>query len=350
MRLINLIEKVTGINNFNHLEYTDTLELRNWLVNQSGWANSTQVRRMRWFKTVLRHYEEYCLIEQIQYPLKFTSNQIKGVKEYSENIVPVLTEKEILGIFKAIKNRDRFLNGALYKIGYFGALRIGELQNLKREHVHENTNTLDIVNGKGGKSASIVIEAEAIDALLKYYKKYRIYPKKEYDEYIFISRYKQRMGKSTIKDRLKELAVRAGIKKRVFPHLLRATNATHRILQGWNPWEVKEYLRHSKYKDTEKYIRTASLMAQGDVEIGLIKLRNPSFNSTNSNFSNKGNGNSPSMNLSLKKLKLKEEYLEIFMQGKIDAETLKILTLNLNESAVPDKNPAVQSPSGPRRN
>ena len=349
MCMLKLIEKVTGINEFGQLQYKDTLDLRNWLVNQSGWINTTQVRRMRWIKTIMKQYEEYCLFEQIQYPLKFTSNQIKGIKKYAENITPVLTEREILEIFKAINNRNRYMNEALYKTGYFGALRISELQNLKREHVHENINTIDIVNGKGGKSESIVIEKEAIDALLKYYNKYRIYPREEYDEFIFISNYKQKIGKSTIKARLKELAVGAGIKKRVFPHLLRASNATHRILQGWNPWEVKEYLRHSKYADTEKYIRTASLLAQGGVEIGVIKLRNPSFNHTNGKFSTKENGNSSSREISMKILKLKEQYLELFKQKEIDAGTLKALTLNLNESAVPVEKLAESKTCGPDR-
>ena len=87
----------------------------------------------------------------------------------------------------------------------------------------------------------------------------------EFDEFVFISQKKRRIDLTGIRDRLKKLAVKAGITKRVFPHLLRASNATHRIMQGWNPWEVKEYLRHSKFKDTEKYVRTASLLRQGKV-------------------------------------------------------------------------------------
>ena len=73
----------------------------------------------------------------------------------------------------------------------------------------------------------------------------------KYDEYVFISNNKTKIGKSTIKRRLGELSAKAGISKSVHPQLLRASNATHRILEGWNPWEVKEHMRHSKLSTTE---------------------------------------------------------------------------------------------------
>ena len=323
--MIHFIEGVLKIEDFSQLRYTHTIKVKNWIVNQSGWKNSTQVRRMLWLKTIIKAYEEYCLIENKQYPLKFTSGQIKGIKENQNDIVPVLQEKEMLGIFNAIeKDKKGSLINASLKIIYFGALRRSEALNLKREHIIENRNTINIVDGKGGKSASIVVEEEAINAVLDYYNKYRIYPKEEYDDYVFISLYKRKIEGTAIKRRLKQLAVKVGIPKRVFPHLLRASNATHRILQGWNPWEVKEYLRHSKFKDTEKYVRTASLLAQGNVEIGLIKLREPTFKSSYSNQNNGNNGNGTY-------LKFHDRYLTLFEEGKIDLETFKSLNENIQK-------------------
>ena len=340
---LNLIRKVLGIKDFSELQYTDTIKLKNWLVNDSGWKNQTQVRRMLWFKTILKAYQEYCLIENKPYPLKFTSGQIKGIKENQNDIIPILQENEILKIFKAIDNTKKriFINASL-KIIYFGALRVGEALNLKRDHIIENRNTINIVNGKGGKSVSIVVEEEAINAVLEYYNNHRIYPKEEYDDYIFISTYKRKIDESAIRRFLKVLAVKAEIKKRVFPHLLRASNATHRILQGWNPWEVKEYLRHSKFKDTEKYVRTASLLAQGNVEIGLIKLREPSYkHSYNSGF----NGNGKNNNGNGTYFKFHERYLKLFEQGKIDLETFKSLNGNLKKCTVQEQNCLVQTKS-----
>ena len=57
--------------------------------------------------------------------------------------------------------------------------------------------------------------------------------------------------------KLKEAAKEAGITKRVYPHLLRHSFATHLIEQGTDLKIVKELLGHNQLKTTEMYVHIA---------------------------------------------------------------------------------------------
>ena len=57
--------------------------------------------------------------------------------------------------------------------------------------------------------------------------------------------------------KLKEIAVEAGITKRVYPHLFRHSFATHLLEQGTDLGVIKELLGHNNIKTTEMYVHIA---------------------------------------------------------------------------------------------
>ena len=59
---------------------------------------------------------------------------------------------------------------------------------------------------------------------------------------------------SIVSKRLKATALEAGITKRVNPHLIRYSFATHLIEQGTDLKVVKELLGHNNIKTTEMYV------------------------------------------------------------------------------------------------
>ena len=54
--------------------------------------------------------------------------------------------------------------------------------------------------------------------------------------------------------RLKAAAQEAGIAKRIYPHLLRHSFATHLLEQGTDIKIVKELMGHNNIKTTERYV------------------------------------------------------------------------------------------------
>ena len=62
---------------------------------------------------------------------------------------------------------------------------------------------------------------------------------------------------SIISKRLKAAALEAGITKRIYPHLLRHSFATHLLEQGTDIKIVKELMGHNNIKTTERYVHIA---------------------------------------------------------------------------------------------
>ena len=62
---------------------------------------------------------------------------------------------------------------------------------------------------------------------------------------------------SIVSKRLKAAAREAGITKRIYPHLLRHSFATHLLEQGTDIKIVKELMGHNNIKTTERYVHIA---------------------------------------------------------------------------------------------
>jgi site-specific recombinase XerD/ribosomal protein S27AE len=136
----------------------------------------------------------------------------------------ILTEEEILRMIDAAEHpRDK----AIIAVGYEAGLRIGELASLRIKNVTWNVNGAKIkVHGKSGERLIPIITAAPylrrwIDLHLD-----RDNP----NAYVFCSisqrSFGQPMEYQSFKKIIKKAAEKAGIKKRVYPHILRHSRAT----------------------------------------------------------------------------------------------------------------------------
>lgn len=325
-----------GISDMSQLTYCLIVRIRDNLLNRKyandpmkPWANATKHRVMASIKTVIKKYETFCLINNVDYPLKFRYGNVQSIKLKVNNIRPVLSEREVLALIESAKNsKDAELKTAWVKLAYFSACRNNEVNSVQIQDIHEDTCMIDVVDGKGGKSQSMVVEEEAIDTIMDYLNNYRLSPKdKELDDIVFISRERTQLRDRTPERWMKQLAVKSNIERRVYPHILRGSNATHRLMQGWDIYSVKEHLRHSSVKETEKYVSTAKLLAQANVEIGLINLRPPPFQMTRQTLP------SPKQTTALRnneKIDQQGRYINLLERGLIDQSTFKSLIQNLS--------------------
>ena len=69
-----------------------------------------------------------------------------------------------------------------------------------------------------------------------------------------------------LRKRVKVVARRAGIEKRVFPHLFRHSLATNLIKNGANVTSVQNQLRHEDLRTTMVYVRTFPQRVQDEVQ------------------------------------------------------------------------------------
>ena len=160
----------------------------------------------------------------------------------------VLSRDEI----KAMIDNTRYLkHKLLIELLYSSGARIGECVKIKVDDIDINEKILFIKKGKGNKDRLTLTSDRFIEDLKKY-----LSTRKKESVYLFDNNYTSHISIRTAEELIKLAAKRAGIKKRVYPHLLRASFATHLIEDKVSIDKVQKLLGHSKVETTRGYIRT----------------------------------------------------------------------------------------------
>lgn len=161
----------------------------------------------------------------------------------------VLSKEEIKKILDVTAKDLRFF--CVFSILYSAGLRISELLNLKPGDISESRFMIRVRQGKGRKDRYTLLSKPLMKKLAEYNRLYR--PK----VWFFERRPGEPFTESIISKRLKAAALEAGITKRIYPHLLRHSFATHLLEQGTDIKIVKELMGHNNIKTTERYVHIA---------------------------------------------------------------------------------------------
>lgn len=149
-----------------------------------------------------------------------------------------------------MKARDMALLTLLLGSG----LRISELVALNldtwREAMMQGWMT---IVGKGDKERVVPPSDEAIEHVQAYLRLRPQVPPDIYGHPLFISRNRTRLSDRQIERIVKELALEAGIPKKITPHKLRATWVTQLLINGANPREVQAMAGHESLDTTMIY-------------------------------------------------------------------------------------------------
>lgn len=147
-------------------------------------------------------------------------------------------------------------NDAILKLFYSSGIRIAELVNLDLEDLNLEESQVKVL-GKGGKEAYCPITREAAKALSSYLKARNIRPETG-DNALFISKTRQRISKREVQRFIPHYAKQAGIRKKVTPHTLRHSIATHLLDQGMDLRYVQAFLRHASISSTQIYTHVSN--------------------------------------------------------------------------------------------
>ena len=161
----------------------------------------------------------------------------------------VLSKEEIKKILDATVTDLRFF--CMFSILYSAGLRISELLELKPGDINESRSLIRVRQGKGKKDRYTLLSKPLMKKLTEYNRLYK--PK----VWLFEHRPGEPFTESIVSKRLKAAAREAGITKRIYPHLLRHSFATHLLEQGTDIKIVKELMGHNNIKTTERYVHIA---------------------------------------------------------------------------------------------
>ncbi len=187
----------------------------------------------------------------------FISNiPISGVKrpKVKRRLPSYLSEEEIAKAFSSTCNP---VEKAIMEILYSTGIRVSELCGLNVDDVDLSGCRMRVL-GKGGKERIVFLTDEAVGALKEYlmYRMEKLSKIKRLDEdtkrALFITS-RGRISDMTVRRILKRIFMRCGIKKKVYPHLIRHTFATHLLEEGMNLRGVQSLLGHKNIQTTEVY-------------------------------------------------------------------------------------------------
>lgn len=137
---------------------------------------------------------------------------------------------------------------ALVEVLLGTAMRIGEVLSLDRDQIDFGTREARII-GKGNKQRTVFFTARALYWLGRY-----LETRTDTTAAVFvIEDGTARLNRPDIWRPFARYRVRAGINKRVTPHLLRHTVATQLLFNGCSVGHIKEILGHERLETTCRY-------------------------------------------------------------------------------------------------
>ncbi|MDO8509183.1 MAG: tyrosine-type recombinase/integrase [Nanoarchaeota archaeon] len=187
--------------------------------------------------------------------LKFFYTEILG-KEFSQIKMPkkdkklpeVLTKEEVR---KLIESADNIKSRLIISLLYSSGLRVSELVNLKKDDLNLQEKIGWVRRGKGGKDRLITLSVNLAGELKDYFEM------KGKDKVYVFSKDKP-LTTRNIQKIIKGTRIRAGINKKVTPHTLRHSFATHLLEAGTDIRFIQSMLGHSSIATTQIYAHVST--------------------------------------------------------------------------------------------
>lgn len=215
---------------------------------QTGISNRT----LNSVATIIRTFFRWATAED--YIAKDQTLTIKNIK-FEKKDRGFLTDMELENLRNACESlRDH----AIIELSYSTGCRVSELVNLKRSDIDFENGTVTLF-GKGSKYRKSYLNAKAIYALKKYF-----LSRSDQNEYAIVKDRKPytQITRSMVQKRIEYLGEKAGIQKRITPHILRHTTATLGLQHGMDITEIQKMLGHVNIGTTLVYASVSNNSVQ----------------------------------------------------------------------------------------
>jgi len=156
----------------------------------------------------------------------------------------VISKEEVAMMINITSNiKHKCIIGLLYSAG----LRRGELLHLKIEDIDSKRMLIIVRGAKGNKDRMTLLSPHILEMLREYYKEYK--PKK----LLFEGPVGRPYSPESVAKIVQRAGEQAGIRKRITPHMLRHSFATHLLEDGTDLRYIQTLLGHTSSTTTEIY-------------------------------------------------------------------------------------------------
>lgn len=168
----------------------------------------------------------------------------------------VLSVEEIDAMIAALPadKAETLRNHAIIETLYGSGLRVSELTDLRISRISFDEGYM-MVEGKGSKQRIVPLSPVATSLILEYLEQRNAGPiKREGEDILFLNRRGAPLTRVMVFYVIRDAAAAAGITKKVSPHTLRHSFATHLLEGGANLRAIQEMLGHESIATTEIYL------------------------------------------------------------------------------------------------
>ena len=202
----------------------------------------------------LRSYFDYLIFENYRAsnPTDLIETPKIGIK-----LPDTLSKEEIDSLISAVdlSKGDGERNRAMLETMYGCGLRVSELIDLKISDLFFDEGFVKIV-GKGNKERFVPIHLSAQNYIVLYMNEIRSHLpiKKGYEDTLFLNRRGKSLSRQMIFMIIKDLAIKINLNKKISPHTLRHSFATHLLKNGADLRAIQQMLGHESITTTEVYV------------------------------------------------------------------------------------------------
>lgn len=229
----------------------DTDTLRNYIYEL---AKTVQPRSQARAISSLNAFFQYLILERYR---KDNPMELIEAPRLGRKLPDTLSTTEIDLLINAIdrSTREGERNRAIIETLYGCGLRVSELIALRISDLFFNEGFIK-VTGKGNKERFVPIGDFTIKIIELYRKKVRVHvnAQPKHTDTLFLNRRGAGLSRAMIFHIVKELAIKAGVKKTISPHTFRHSFATHLLENGADLRSIQLMLGHESITTTEIYM------------------------------------------------------------------------------------------------
>lgn len=201
----------------------------------------------------IRGFYKYLQLENL---VETNPAELLDLPRLSKTLPEVLSVEEIDSMIRAIPpdKEESLRNEAIVEMLYGSGLRVSELINLRISRLNLDEGFV-LVEGKGNKERFVPVSPRALQLIrlwLDQRAAMKIAPADA--DILFLNRRGSRLTRVMIFYIVRSLAEAAGIQRKVSPHTLRHSFATHLLEGGANLRSIQELLGHENLVTTELYV------------------------------------------------------------------------------------------------
>lgn len=249
------LNKLTQFLNANDIEISP-IKIDKEIVQQFIYEVAKEVNPRSQARIIsgLRSFFDYLVFEDFR---ETNPTDLIEAPKIGRKLPDTLSEDEINALIQSIDlshpqgERNRTILETMYSCG----LRVSELITLKISDLFFDEGFIK-VTGKGNKERFVPIHYNAQKYITTYIHQIRnhVKPVKSFEDTLFLNRRGKGLTRQMIFTILKDLAIKIELNKKISPHTLRHSFATHLLKNGADLRAIQQMLGHESLTTTEVYV------------------------------------------------------------------------------------------------